>query len=123
MTETRPPANDPTPKAVQDCHELLLWLIPVIDQFPRVRRFTLGERLENGVLDLLDALTSAAYAKDKSPYLARASQRLNLLLHLWRVCFELRVIPARRYEHGARLFAALGQQVGGWQRFAARPPA
>ena len=35
-----------TPKAVDDCHQLLLWLIPKIDQFLRLRRFTLGERLE-----------------------------------------------------------------------------
>ena len=32
------------PQAVQSCHELLLWLIPQLDKFPRVR-FTLGERI------------------------------------------------------------------------------
>ncbi len=34
------------PQAVQSCHELLLWLIPQLDKFPRVRRFTLGEQLK-----------------------------------------------------------------------------
>ena len=34
-----------TPQAVQACHELLLWMIPHLDKFPRVRRFTLGERI------------------------------------------------------------------------------
>ncbi len=34
------------PQAVQSCHKLLLWLIPQLDEFPRLRRFTLGERLE-----------------------------------------------------------------------------
>jgi len=34
------------PQAVQSCHELLLWLIPQLDKFPRLRRFTLGERIE-----------------------------------------------------------------------------
>lgn len=29
------------PQAVQPCHELLLWLIPQLDKFPRSRRFTL----------------------------------------------------------------------------------
>lgn len=27
-------------QAVQTCHELLLWLIPQLDKFPRVRRFS-----------------------------------------------------------------------------------
>lgn len=35
------------PQAVQACHELLSWLIPHLDKFPRARRLTLGERLEN----------------------------------------------------------------------------
>jgi len=39
--------NPPSvPQAVQSCHELLLWLIPQLDKFPRTRRFTLGERIE-----------------------------------------------------------------------------
>ena len=37
------------PLAVQSCRELLLWLIPQLDKFPRVRRFTLGERLETAI--------------------------------------------------------------------------
>jgi hypothetical protein len=37
------------PQAVQSCHELLLWLIPQLDKFPRVR-FTLGERIEMRLL-------------------------------------------------------------------------
>jgi hypothetical protein len=28
------------PQAVQSCYELLLWLIPQLDKFPRARRFT-----------------------------------------------------------------------------------
>lgn len=34
------------PHAVQSCHELLLWLIPQLDKFPRARRFGLDERFE-----------------------------------------------------------------------------
>ena len=32
------------PQAVQSCHELLLWLIPQLDKFPRSRRFTAARR-------------------------------------------------------------------------------
>ena len=51
------------PKAVQDCHELLAWLIPHLDKFPRARRFTLGERLESGLLGVLEALVEVAFSK------------------------------------------------------------
>lgn len=46
--------TDQTPKAIEDCHELLRWLIPQLDKFPRNHRFTLGERLETALLQVLD---------------------------------------------------------------------
>lgn len=47
------------PKVVQDCRATLLWLIPELDKFPRNRRFTLGEKLENVLLEVLSALIDA----------------------------------------------------------------
>ena len=46
-----------TPKAVHDplfllaqgCHILLEWLIPLLDKFPRVRRFTVVVRIDIGL--------------------------------------------------------------------------
>ncbi len=105
-----------TPQAVQACHELLLWLIPQLDKFPRVRRFTLGERLERGLLDVLELLVEAAYTRQKQTPLKRANLRLAVVRHLWRLAHELKAISTRRYEHGATLIDDLGRQVGGWLR-------
>ena len=41
-----------TPKAVQDCHDLLLWMLPHLDKLPKNRRYTVGEKLENRVLTI-----------------------------------------------------------------------
>ena len=60
------------PQAVQSCHELLLWLILQLDKFPRVRRFTLGERIEAGLLEVLE-LVEAAYSRNKEAPLRRAA--------------------------------------------------
>ncbi len=104
------------PKSVQDCHALLVWLIPLLDKFPRNRRFTLGERLESGLLDVLELLTTAAYSRNKGESLTQAIRRLNTVVHLWRLAHELRVISAKRYGYGAKLLDDLGRQLGAWQR-------
>lgn len=109
-------APDPVPHAVQSCHELLRWLVPQLDGFPRLRRFTLGERLESGLLEVLEHLVAAAYSRDKRAALARANSRLQVVRHLWRLAHELRVVDARRYRHGAGLLESLGREVGGWLR-------
>jgi hypothetical protein len=108
--------SEAVPQAVQSCHELLAWLIPLLDSFPRVRRFTLGERLESGFLLVLESLVEAAYSRDKQAALQRANRQLSINRHLWRLAFELKVVAGKRYEHGARLIEGLGQQVGGWLR-------
>ena len=108
--------NNPSPpQAVQSCHELLLWLIPVLDKFPRNRRFTLGERLENGLLEVLDLLVQAAYSRGPERLLAAANSRLDVVRHLWRLGNELQAVSHKQYEHGARLMLDLGRQIGGWR--------
>ena len=44
------------PQAIHDCHALLLWIIPQLEKFPRLRRCTLGERIETLPGNLPDAL-------------------------------------------------------------------
>nr|VFK36392.1 MAG: 23S rRNA-intervening sequence protein [Candidatus Kentron sp. SD]VFK38627.1 MAG: 23S rRNA-intervening sequence protein [Candidatus Kentron sp. SD] len=105
-----------TPKAISDCHALLEWLIPQLDKFPRSRRFTLGERIETGVLAVLENLIEAAYSRGKMEPLKRANLKLNVVIHLWRLSFRLQVVNTKSYEHGARLMHELGKQIGGWSR-------
>jgi len=110
--------KDTTSQAVQACHELILWLIPQLDKFPRVRRFTLGERLEAVLLEVLELLVEAAYSRGEAKLrpLKRANLRLEVARHLWRLAHELQVISTQRYEHVAKLLNDLGRQVGGWLR-------
>lgn len=114
MSKTK--KQDDSPLAVRRCHELLLWLIPLLDQFPRNRRFTLGERIESGLLDILRLLVEAAYSRQKQNTLRQANLTLATVRHLWRLTFELKVINSKRFEHGARLMLELGAQIGGWQK-------
>jgi hypothetical protein len=104
------------PQAVQSCHELLLWMIPHLDKFPRARRFTLGERLETGLLTVLELVVEAAYTHKKIALLQQANVKLEVVRHLWRLAHELKVMATRQYEHGAKLIDDLGRQIGGWLR-------
>jgi hypothetical protein len=61
------------PQAVQSCHELLLWLVPQLDKLPRPRRFTLCERIEAGLIEVLELLVEASYTHNKESPLRRAN--------------------------------------------------
>ena len=90
------------PKVIDDCHELLKWLIPLLDKFPRQRRFTLGERLESGLPDVLEECVDAAYSKRKQSQPNTANRRLSSVRRRWRLACELRVISQKRCLHGSR---------------------
>lgn len=107
-----------SPKAVQDCHKLMIWIIPLLDDFPRNRRFSLGKRLEDGLIEVLEYLVEAAYTRTKHELLRGANLRLAIVRHLWRMAHELRTISTQRYAHGAKLLEDLGKQVGGWLKSA-----
>ena len=110
------PTDTTLPQVIDDCHELLKWLIPLLDQFPRTRRFTLGERLESGLLAVLEECVDAAYSKHKRSQLNSANRRLSSVRHLWRLAYELRVIPRNRYFHGSQRLVDIGTQIGAWQK-------
>ena len=103
-----------TPKAIQDCRDLLLWMIPHLDKLPKNRRYTLGEKLENRILTVLESLVSAAYTANKRPLLQQANRDLEVCRHLWQLCFDFRAVSVSSYEHGCKLMFSLGKQIGGW---------
>lgn len=111
-------SNPTMPVAIHDCYQLLLWLVPQLDQFPRSRRFTLGEKLELLLMDVLEFLLEAAYQKGdaKLQMLARANRKLAVAKHLWRLGFELKICSFNAYQHGAELMVGLGRQIGGWRK-------
>ena len=104
------------PKAVQDCHLLLEWMIPVIEKFPRTRRFTLGERIEQGLLQVLECLIKATYGLQRSQSLEQANVQLEVIRHLWRLSYNLKVIAIKQYDYGSELMLSLGRQIGGWKK-------
>lgn len=105
-----------TPKAVQDCRDLLLWMLPHLDKLPKNRRYTLGEKLENRILTILESLVTAAYAPNKRTFLFQANRDLEVCRHLWRLCDDLHIIPPGSYRHGGKLMLELGRQIGGWMK-------
>lgn len=62
MRQPEPDMPPTPPPAVETCHQLLAWLIPQLDRFPRLRRHTLGVQIETRLLDVLACLVEAGPA-------------------------------------------------------------
>lgn len=102
------------PKVITSAYDFIKWAIPHIGKLPRNQRYTLGERIENKLFDLLELLVEAQYSKDKANALKRANLEIEQMRYLFRLCHDLRLINTKTYELSSRYLLDIGTQVGGW---------
>jgi len=92
------------------------WLLHHTGKFPKSCRFSLGVKIENGILDFIEITTVANMRKEKLPMLKRADEVLARIRILFRLSFEMRFINLNSYEYGSRQLVELGKMLGGWMK-------
>ncbi|HWQ14456.1 MAG TPA: diversity-generating retroelement protein Avd [Roseiflexaceae bacterium] len=97
-------------------YDLLLWLIPAVEKFPRAQRPVLGRAVQEAALGLQAHLTSAALGDDPPGDLRRADVDLALLRARLRLCYDMRLITIGQYRHVSEQVAEVGRLLGGWRR-------
>jgi hypothetical protein len=97
-------------------YDLLLWLIPQVQKFPRAHRFGLAERIQRLALDFQDSLVAAGKSKGaaRRVLLNRADIQLEQLRVWTRLARDLQCLSLRQYEHLARLVGEVGRLLGAW---------
>lgn len=50
-------------------YDLILWYSPKISQYPKKYKFTLGDKITNTMLEILEAVIEAKYAAKKKAHL------------------------------------------------------
>ena len=87
---------------------------------PKAERFTLYERCENAILDMIEAILEAGYSKSaqKAVVLERASVKLNIARFFIRLLKETRCIDVKKYTVLQEMIDEIGRMLGGWIRSA-----
>ena len=100
--------------ALESHYRFVVWLVPVLERFPRAQKFLLGDRIQGAAPDVLEALIDATYTRQRAGWLAQANLGLEKLRFLCRLAHDLRYLDRRRYEHAARGLDRTGHRVGAW---------
>lgn len=98
--------------------ELYESISPITQKLPAFKQQTIGRRLENGILDLLELLIMAKYAPlaHKGVYLIKASARIELIQ------FQLRMLLTQKLANETTLHQLqaktleIGRMLGGWRK-------
>ena len=101
--------------------DLLEWLVPKGEQFPRPFRHTVTARLLAVALDFPEQLYEAQSrrGKQRRDALVEADATLNKLRLYLRLVHRWRWLSDGQYQHVSRMVAEIGRLLGGWIRQAA----
>jgi hypothetical protein len=94
--------------------DLLVYLIPQLNKFPRDQKFVLGDRIETKVLDVQEFCLRAYYSRDKRGYLLEANLQLEVVRHLVRLANALKLFSNHTYGVLAEKMDEVGRMIGGW---------
>ena len=101
-------------KVIDEMYQLILWSCQHIASFPRPHRFTLGERMERQLYDLLDLLLRAKYRSKRLALLNDANLELEILRFQFRLAKDLRCLTLNSYGHASACVESIGKLIGGW---------
>ena len=98
--------------------DLLAWLLPKAERFPRPFRQTVTQRLVDAALDCQEAVYAAqsARAGRRQAALADADAALNRLRLYLRLAHRWQWLNDGQYLHASGMVAEVGKLLGGWIR-------
>lgn len=105
-------------KVLPALYDLILWFAPKISNYPKKYKYTLGDRITDRQLSILEIIIEAKYTggRKKSHFLRKINLNIEQLRFLVRLSKDLQCISLDQYEYAAKEINAIGRMVGGWQK-------
>jgi four helix bundle protein len=97
-------------------YDLLTWLLPQCDRFPKSQRFVVTQRLQAAALDFQEAIfeANARTGVQRLEHLQAADAHLNKLRLYLRLSQLWGWLSSGQYEHVSRMVTQIGRLLGGW---------
>lgn len=110
-----PIVNLPILQKITQAYKLWHNTLPHI---PRLTRYSLGEKIDQYVLELAELILTAGYAKRESklPLVQKASVKLDTIKFLLQTAWELKSIENKNFADLGAQLAETGKMLGGWQK-------
>jgi hypothetical protein len=96
--------------------DLLAWLLPMTQKFPKDQRFVLAARVQNTAFNFYEEITAASLSKNKAEHLAQADIELQRLRLYLRLCQRMQFFSEGQYEHVFKLVGEVGKLLGAWMK-------
>jgi hypothetical protein len=99
-------------------YDVLAWLVPKAETFPRLYRRTVVQRLLDAAMDFQERLFDAESqgGTTRQRHLREADAALNKVRLYLRLAHHWQWLNHGQYRHVSLMVAELGRLLGGWRR-------
>ncbi|NDJ78655.1 MAG: diversity-generating retroelement protein Avd [Chloroflexi bacterium] len=100
-------------------YDLLTWLLPHCERFPRAQRFVVTKRLQDAALDFQERIIEAnalPVGPVRLERLQTADGDLGKLKLYLRLAFRWGWLTEQQYEFVSEQVAEIGKLLGGWMK-------
>jgi hypothetical protein len=84
-----------------------------IIKFPRIHKFTLGDRMINNLYQILETFIIFKYSKNKTGYLMEINNKIEIARFHLRLSHDLKIINTKSYEYLSEKLDEIGSMTGG----------
>ena len=114
------PRAEPEMVLINKFYDFAVWTGNHVAKFPKTHKFTVGDRLQNRVSDILETLIKAKYRRNRLELLQDANLGLELLRFQFRMARDLGCLSPESLGSAARAVNEVGRLVGGWIKSAGK---
>ncbi len=100
-------------KLYQKSYDLLVWIFNKTDGFPKSKRFSVGQRLENLLLDFISLLNKYQYSKKQEKSLIVISQKFDEIKLLLKICHDTKLLSHGSFAYTIDICGEIGAMIGG----------
>ena len=95
-----------------------------LPSFAKTSRYTLGEKIDAHILALIEHILKATYAAraEKGKHITEASVSLDMIKLFLKIAWELKLLDHKNFARLSEALVAIGNMLGGWQRYSANAP-
>jgi len=100
----------------QKVYDLMLYLFPIVDRFPKFEKFVLCTQIKNCVLEIARTIIRANKSRNKRSILYNIDVSIEEFRLLIRFSHDRKYLSHKSYEETSKRINEIGRLLGGWMK-------
>ena len=95
-------------------YDVLLRTMHAISHFPREYKYSLGEKIQNEMIELVISIYKANSNHNKREFLSSMQEQIQLIYLLLRISHDMKLMPTEKYAGIVEMIDEVASQAKGW---------